>query len=75
MNCPTVNQFGWGRAITTVLILTLVIAFILVILYFGLLAPLVKTLIEITHEYWLFGNSFCFAEEHDPYENLSEDAA
>jgi hypothetical protein len=41
-----VYQFGWGRAITTGLLLTLVVVFIIVILYFGLLAPLVETLME-----------------------------
>lgn len=34
---------------------------------------LFKTLIEITHEYYLFGNAFCFAEEYDPYEGLPKE--
>lgn len=32
-----------------------------------------KTLIEISHEYWLLGNIFSFAEDHDPYANMEED--
>jgi len=28
---------------------------------------LFQTLIEVSHEYWLLGNCFMFAEEHDPY--------
>lgn len=31
-----------------------------------------KTLIEISHEYWMLGNSFCFAEDHDPYSDLDD---
>jgi len=32
---------------------------------------LFKTLIEVTHEYLLFGNAFCFLEEDDPFENMT----
>jgi len=28
---------------------------------------LFKTLLEISHEYWLLGNCFIFAEDHEPY--------
>ncbi len=31
-----------------------------------------KTLIEISHEYWLMGNSLIFAEDHDPYGRLED---
>jgi hypothetical protein len=34
---------------------------------------LFKTLIEISHEYHLFGNAFCFAEESDWKEELTPD--
>lgn len=33
---------------------------------------LFKTLIEISHEFVLFGNCFIFANEHDPYEGKEE---
>jgi hypothetical protein len=36
---------------------------------------LFKTLIEIAHEYTLFGNAFVFAEEHDWREEFSPDEA
>jgi hypothetical protein len=29
---------------------------------------LFKSLLEISHEYWLLGNCFIYAEDHDPYE-------
>ena len=32
---------------------------------------LFKTLIEVTHEYYLFGNAFIFAEENDSYDDLT----
>jgi hypothetical protein len=31
---------------------------------------LLKTLTEISHEYWLFGNAFLFVEDHAPYQDL-----
>ncbi len=34
---------------------------------------LFKTLIEITHEYFLFGNAFIFAEEHDWKEGYNDE--
>jgi hypothetical protein len=34
---------------------------------------LFKTLIEISHEYHLLGNSYMFAEEHDPYKSDNPD--
>ncbi|MBE3086161.1 MAG: hypothetical protein IMZ64_08090, partial [Bacteroidetes bacterium] len=34
---------------------------------------LFKNLIEVTHEYLLFGNAFCFLEEHDPFNDMTPD--
>lgn len=34
---------------------------------------LFKSLIEVTHEYLLFGNCFGFLEEHDPFNDMSPD--
>lgn len=36
---------------------------------------LLKTLMEISHEYNLLGNAFCFAEDHLPYEGLGAEAS
>lgn len=35
---------------------------------------MLKTLLEMSHEYWLLGNCFAFAEDHLPYEGLNDDA-
>lgn len=34
---------------------------------------LFRTLIEVSHEYYLLGNSFNYAEEHDPYKSDNPD--
>jgi len=34
---------------------------------------LLKTLTEISHEYWLFGNAFLFVEDHAPYIGLGDE--
>jgi hypothetical protein len=36
---------------------------------------LFKSLLEISHEYWLLGNAFVFAEDHSPYEGIEEGKA
>lgn len=35
---------------------------------------LLKSLMEISHEYWMFGNAVCLAEVHDPYQGLDQTA-
>lgn len=35
---------------------------------------MLKSLSEISHEYWLIGNCFLFVEDHDPYEGLVKEA-
>jgi len=34
---------------------------------------LFKTLLEISHEFWLLGSCTCYSEDHDPYEVTDED--
>lgn len=34
---------------------------------------LFKSLMEISHDYWLLGNTFVYAEDHDPY-NIDDEA-
>lgn len=36
---------------------------------------LFKSLLELSHEFWLLGNVFPFAEDHDPYSGINEDKA
>jgi hypothetical protein len=34
---------------------------------------LFKSLLEISHEYWLLGNALVFAEDHEPYEEVENE--
>jgi hypothetical protein len=34
---------------------------------------LFKSLLEISHEYWLLGNTLVFAEDHEPYEEVENE--